>query len=77
MVGEVEETEAVEGEVSLLEEGEGVVQGVEEVEAHQGAEVEGAEEGEEEEVWAGGRRLWWNHTGMPACLSHEGKKMLW
>ena len=53
----MEETEAVEGEVSLLEEGEGVVQGVEEVEAHQGAEVEGAEEGEEEEVWAGGRRL--------------------
>ena len=53
----MEETEAVEGEVSLLEEGEGVVQGVEEAEAHQGAEVEGAEEGEEEEVWAGGRRL--------------------
>ena len=40
VVGEVEETEVVEGEVSLLEEGEGVVQGVEEVEAHQGAEVQ-------------------------------------
>ena len=63
MVGEEEETEVAAGEVSLLEVGAGVHQGVGVVGAHPGAGGVGVEEEGDAEAWVEERRLWWSHTG--------------
>ena len=59
----MEETEVVAGEVSLLEEEAGALQGAGVAGAHPGAGVVGVEEGGDAEAWVEERKLWWSHTG--------------
>ena len=68
VVEEEEETEVAVGEVSLLEVGAGVLQGVEVAGAHPGAGVVGVEEEGDAEAWVEERKLWWSHTGMESWL---------
>ena len=68
MVEEEEETEVAVGEVSLLEVGAGVLQGVEVAGVHPGAGVVGVEEEGDAEAWVEERKLWWSHTGIESWI---------